>query len=514
MKINLKELIEKRWNSKWSFDKGTNSIMDEMVDAAVLSGKPEFAVILDRGLLKLVESECKFPKLKEFFVTGIFDLWDININIFNLKCKPVNDSYGRYSLITFSKVKPAKIRICAAPEDLTNDKVEWIKQAETFIEYYKELEIYINTFQIPDSLKSLVRKIKYADYRNEVFDVRYYSERFLSISYTISRQMKKEEFIPLKDLVETSGTGYLKMDDILISEEGKAYLITEDFKIPDDSETVPATVNRVLRLKSTMVTPEYLFLYLNSGIYDDINYLLKVELGLGGECDWETDWNDLSEIKVFIPASNIPMALDPDLSQKYRDMFNQKYRRNLVTEKDDNDDNAQNETIIQEDLEDLEGVNLVSDPDANDLILDLMRDVNKMVSNEIYIGAGILIGSILEAFLTGWLRDIENKDYFRDPVSYEYRHGKERPVHLQFKDAIEKIIPLLKISKIHKDVIRKKMEAIRSMRDIVHVRVHLKNPIEMTKSVCETALKDLEDIIKLRYRNFQLDSFMKKIAME
>ena len=111
MKVNLKELIEERWNSKWSFDEGSNSIMDEMVDAAVSSGKPEFAVILDRGLLKLVESECKFPKLKEFFVTGIFDLWNININIFNLKCKPVNDSYGRYSLITFSKVKPAKIRI-------------------------------------------------------------------------------------------------------------------------------------------------------------------------------------------------------------------------------------------------------------------------------------------------------------------------------------------------------------------------------------------------------------------
>ena len=58
------------------------------------------------------------------------------------------------------------------------------------------------------------------------------------------------------------------------------------------------------------------------------------------------------------------------------------------------------------------------------------------------------------------------------------------------------------------------MEAIRSMRDNVHVRVHLENPIEMTKSVCETALKYLEDIIKLRYRNFQMDSFMKKISME
>lgn len=510
MKINLKELIEERWNSKWSFDEGSNSIMDEMVDAAVSSGKPEFAVILDLEFLKGIKSECKFPSLKEFFVTGVFDLWNINLNIFNLKCKPAN-SYGRCSLITFSKVKPAKIRICAAPEDLTNDEVERIEQIETFIEYYKDLEIYINTSKIPDSLKSLAHKIKYADYRNEVFDVKYYSERFLRISHSISDRMKTEKFIPLKDLVEIDETGNPKKDDILISEDGEVYLITEDSKITTDSNTVFTTSYAVLRLKSTLVTPEFLFLYLNSDVFDDITYLLKVELPQ--EDDWLfTDWNVLSEIRIFIPASNTPMALNPDLSQKYRDEFNQKYRRNLVTEKDDNDDNAQNETIIQEELE---GENLVSDPVANDIILCYMREVNKMVSNETYFGAGILIGSILEAFLTNWLGDLEkNKDYFRIAVSHVYRHGKERPVHLQFKDAINNVIPLLKINKIQKENIRKKMEAIRSMRDNVHVRVHLENPIEMTKSVCETALKYLEDIIKLRYRNFQMDSFMKKISME
>lgn len=513
MKVNLKELIEERWNSKWSFDEGTNSVTDEMVDAAVSSGKPEFAVILDLEFLKGIKSECKFPSLKEFFVTGIFDLWKININIFNLKCKPVNYPYGRCSLITFSKVKPAKIRICESPEDLTNDKVEWIKRTETFIEYYKELEIYINTSKIPDSLKSLAHKIKYADYRNEVFDIKHYSDRFLSISHSISDRMKTEKFIPLIDLVEIIEPGNFpeKKDDILISADGEVYLITEDSKITTDSNTVFKTSHVVLRLKSTLVTPEFLFLYLNSDVFDDITYLLKVELPQ--EDDWLfTDWNVLSEIRIFIPASNTPMALNPDLSQKYRDEFNQKYRRNLVTEKDDNDDNAQNETIIQEELE---GENLVSDPVANDIILCYMREVNKMVSNETYFGAVILIGSILEAFLTGWLGDMEkNKDYFRIAVSHVYRHGKERPVQLQFKDAINNVIPLLKINKIQKENIRKKMEAIRSMRDIVHVRVHLENPIEMTKSVCETALKDLEDIIKLRYRNFQMDSFMKKISME
>ena len=125
MKINLKELIEERWNSKYSFDRNSNSVTDEMVDAAVSSGKSEFAVILNRSV-------CNFPSLKEFFVTGIFDLWVIDLNIFNLKCKPAN-SYGRCSLITFSKVKPEKLRICGAPEDLTHVEVERIEEIETFI---------------------------------------------------------------------------------------------------------------------------------------------------------------------------------------------------------------------------------------------------------------------------------------------------------------------------------------------------------------------------------------------
>ena len=509
MKINLKELIEERWISKYSFDRNSNSVTDEMVDAAVSSGKSEFAVILDLDFLKGIKSECKFPSLKEFFVTGIFDLWGITINIFNLKCKPVNDSYGRYSLITFSKVKPAKIRICAAPEDLTNKDVEWDQKLKKYIEYYKELEIYINTFQILDSLKSLVRKIKYADYRNEVFDVRFYSERFLKLSYAISSQTKKEKFIPLKDLVEIIALDNfpLKKDDILISLDAEISLIPEDSKIVHTADFAA-----VLRLKSTMVTPEYLFLYLNSGIFKDINYLLKVELAR--EASWEIDWNDLSEIKVFIPASNTPMALDPDLSQKYRDMFNQKYRPYLITEKNNAEDYTQEEVILQEEMK---GENLVSDPDANERIVDLLRELNGCVSHGFYIGAGILIGSVLEAFFTGWVGDMDNEDYFRDPVSYEYFHGKERALDLSFRDAIDKVLLLLKKGKVDKETlqtIRQKVEAIRSMRDDVHARVYLKHQNKMTKSVCETALKDLEDIIKLRYRNFQMDSFMKKIAME
>lgn len=509
MKINLKELFEERWNSGWSFDEATNSFTDEMVDAAVSSGKPEFAVILAPGLLKRVKCECKFPCLRDYFVTGIFDLW-----LLDSFRKKLNFPPGtlKYSLITFSKDKPAKIRICAAPEDLTNKKVKWTERVETCKEYYKDLESYINASKkdkIPDNLKSLVRNIDYADYREEIFDVRYYSERFIKISNTISNAMKKQKFVPLTDLVEIIEPGNfpLKKDDILISEDGGVGLI------PEDSKTVhTAGFAAVLRLKSTMVTPEYLFLYLNSGIFRDINYLLKVELAQ--DIFILTDWNDLSKIGVFVPAASIPMALDPIQSQKYRDMFNQKYRHNLVTEKDNEVDDAPNDVILQEEMK---GENLVSDPDANERIVDLLRELNGCVSHGIYIGAGILIGSVLEAFFTGWVGDMDNEDYFRDPVSYEYFHGKERALDLSFRDAIDKVLLLLKKGKVDKETlqtIRQKVEAIRSMRDDVHARVYLKHQNKMTKSVCETALKDLEDIIKLRYRNFQMDSFMKKNAME
>jgi hypothetical protein len=210
MKVDLKELFKKRWSLEWNFDVGSTyadgyiSIYDEMVDAAVSEGNDEFAVILCPGLLKFVKCECKFPSLRNYFVTGIFNLW--KLDFINEK-KDLDHSYiFDYSLITFSKQKPKKIRTCVAPEDLKYDPLEYGKQEKPYIkhckEYYKELESYINTSKIPDSLKPLVHEIKYSDYREEVFDARYYSKRFLKISKSISEAKKKCTFVPLKDLVE------------------------------------------------------------------------------------------------------------------------------------------------------------------------------------------------------------------------------------------------------------------------------------------------------------------------
>lgn len=545
MKVDFKELYKKRLNLKWSFDEKSNSVKDEMVDAAVSEGNNEFAVILCIDWLKLVKCECKFPSLRNYFVTGIFNLW--KWNHYNEK-KETNDD-REYSLITFSKEKPKRIRTCIAPEILYDENIFWSKIAIHRIGYYKDLEYYINTSKISDSLRRLVHKIEYSDYREEVFDARYYSKRFLEISNAISEAKKKCTFVPLKDLVEiidwrknidwnkihdgytiwyktldselqkclyplnerglqiTKNLYPLKKGDIVFSLKGSVYLFAEDSKIV----VSPGFITAVLRLKSTWVTPEYLFLYMNSGlrVFNDINYLSKTMVSQDTNymylINWA--WSDLENIPVFIPKTDIPMALDKNAAQKYIDIFNQKYRPYLVAEKELD---VVLDEVVQEEMK---GVCLVSNFDANKRVIELMREVKKSITYEIYNGAVILMGSILEAFFTGWCGDIEREDYFRDPVSSVFVHGKEKDLDLTFRDAIDNVLKRLKITKRDKKI-REKIEKIRAMRDEIHTRVYLKHGTKMTKSICESALKDLEEIIRLRYKNFQMDSFMEMIAIE
>ena len=536
MKINLEELFEKRWSLGWSYNEGSiftswNSVDDEMVNAAISEGNGEFAVILSPQLLKRVKCECKFPCLKNFFVTGVFNLW--RLDWFNKKKKDNKNSFD-YSLITFSKDKPKKIRICIAPEILYDDKIKSNQKEKYCKAYYKELESYINTSKIPESLKSLVNEIAYSDYREEVFDARYYSKRFLKIA----KALKKQKFVLLEDLVEIIDLKKREVDnskwfktldyklqdslyplnekkleawrvffpikkgDIVVSEEGRVYLFADDSKI-----VVSLTgSNAVLRLKSTWVTPEYLFLYMNSGIFEDVNYLSKIMLK---QDMLLTNWTDLEKLPVYLPKSNIPMLLDKNESQKYRDIFDQHYRPFLMMEKEA--DNAHDE---MEGLEEMKDGKLVSDPDANDWVVECLWEVNQSLSHGIYRSAITSIGAVLEAFLTDWLCEIDGNDYFRDSIGITYIHGKEKYLDLSFREAIDRVLKWLTVSKEKKENIRQKVENIRYMRDCVHARVYLKHKIKLTSSVCETALKDLEEIIRLRYYNFQMASFMKTIAIE
>lgn len=522
-KINIEELIKERFDKP--AEVGKKSIDDETIKRAVEKGEREFAVVLYPELLKHVETDCKFPMLKNFYVTGIFDL-----------CRPgpqvlVFGGLYRYSLVTFSASKPKEIKICEAPKYLEDVKLEKNQRVEKYKEYYKDLEAYVNEGTVSDSLRTLTNKIPYEQYCEEVFDARCYSERYLEAL----RRKKKQKYVVLKELVEIidpsiksdyekitryihldsyekfypleennlrTGRGFFPLEkgDILISKKGAAYLFMED------SKTVISPGGcAVLRLKSTLVTPEYLYLYLNSDYLKDINHLSEILLFT--PFAWRPKWSELGKIPVMVPKSDVPMALDKNATQKYIDIFNRKYRPYLVAEKE-------LDVVLDEVVpEEMKGDSLVSNSDANERIIELMREVHKAISCKIYNGAVILMGAILEAFFTDWWGNIKGADYFRDPVCYEFVHGKEQPIDLTFRDAIDKVLKRLKITKRNKDI-REKIEKIRAMRDDIHTRVYLKHGNKMTKSICDSALNDLEEIIRLRYRNFQMDSFMKTIAVE
>ena len=523
MKVNIEELIEERLNTPAKV--GKKSIDDEMIKRAIEKGESEFSVVLYPELLKHLETDCKFPMLKNFYVTGIFDL-----------CRPGPQvlAFGglyRFSLVTYSASKPKEIKICEAPKYLEDKKLKKNQRIEKYKEYYKDLEAYANEGVVSDGLRTLTNKIPYEQYREEVFDARFYSERCLDVL----RYKKKQKYVILKELVEIidpstksdyekitryvhldsyekfypleenklhTGRGFFPLEkgDILISKKGAAYLFAEDSKM-----VISPGNCAVLRLKSTLVTPEYLYLYLNSDRLKDVNYLSEILL-FTPFC-FQPKWRKKKKIPVIVPKSDVPMVLDKKATQKYIDIFNRKYRPYLITEK-------KLDVVLAEVVpEEMKAGHLVSDSDANKRIVELMREVKKSITYEIYNGAVILMGSILEAFFTDWSGNIERMDYFRDPVCYEYIHGEERPLDLTFKEAIEKVLKRLKNAKGNKEI-REKIEKIRAMRDEIHTRVYLKHGNKMTKSICESALKDLEEIIRLRYYNFQMDSFMKTIAVE
>ena len=107
MKVDFNELFKKRWSLGRRFNEESNLVEDEMVEAAVSEGNNEFAVILCPNALKCLKCECKFPSLRNFFVTVIYNLWRWNYyNEMKETDNPYDGDTLEYSLITFSKEQP------------------------------------------------------------------------------------------------------------------------------------------------------------------------------------------------------------------------------------------------------------------------------------------------------------------------------------------------------------------------------------------------------------------------
>ena len=135
-----------------------------------------------------------------------------------------------------------------------------------------------------------------------------------------------------------------------------------------------------------------------------------------------------------------------------------------------------------------------------------MKELNVSVPNGAYRSAVVLIGSILEAFLTDWASELDRKNYFEKPYREALVNGRKVPIDLSLNDAICRIAKIIKKWKA-----REMADAIRIMRNDIHPRVFLDNGKNLTKCECEKAVKNLEAVIRSRYDDYSSSSFKTKM---
>jgi len=178
--------------------------------------------------------------------------------------------------------------------------------------YYKDLEAYINTSKVSNSIRSLVNDVPYSEFCENNFNICYYTREYLPVK----KSLKKQEIVKLKDLVEfipakRGSRDCLKKNDIILSDlEGFVILEFLDETAIDREKLSFYPI--ILRVKSNRVTAEYLYLYMQSKVFKILS------LPVAYNRSW-TQINVLGELPVPLPNTKKPMAENKELSQKYEE---------------------------------------------------------------------------------------------------------------------------------------------------------------------------------------------------
>ncbi len=591
MNINIEELIKE--HTKWCLEnKGeinARALFSNLI-SELSKNTDEFAVIQDAEFFNGLGSRKDFPGweklLRGYNIKGLFELGHIDFQNKPDSLRAVSDEY---ILIVLSKNKPKWVKICAVPR-----KRGFLGLAKSDLnEYYKDLELFINTSEIAESIKLYVNKILCKKFSYGQFDARVYTNEYLSLLIKIKKQKvvplnelvdvvkvdlesKRESFDAesykdnpilskiIKDLSENLDIDWnpqiyispsqIKKGDLIFVNEAclydsstrrRCYLVTEE----PFQEQLMGSYSVVLRLKSDLVTPEYLYFYMQSEIFDVLSIASCRKLG-------GVDFSRLKQIPVLLPNTKTPMAKNKELSQKYRDLYkffppkivtygkedyritiegNRSYDCSKMKEQLKEHFAQHNENVysdikfdsneFKEDYyafykklsREIDGEDALSEeiqeryieePHKQNIIKyinDTMAELKISIPNGAYQSAVVLIGAVLEAFLIDWAGEMDGENYFEKKYREVNIDGRLQPMYMKLNDAICRIGKVVK-----KWSARDKADAIRDMRNSIHPSVFFKQNEKLTKEKCEMALKDLNAVIKSRYADFSSDFFRKK----
>lgn len=412
----------------------------------------------------------------------------------------------QFNLIVLSKYKQSEILMCKSPDYKTFTSKSRVPKSglvgnqlitEEYQNYLEKVESYLNGNENP--LNGF--KINYSGFDKDKFYINYYLPEYKEINEKLS----KEKTVPLSTLADVilprhtneeakvlrgrfynypldvdklpvgkRGKEELKKGDILIGRIGrsKSYLVSQDV------QGVYTTANTyILRVKSDKVTPEYLFLFLQSEVAE--KYVFQ---HLRGNILALINKKDLGDLPIILPQKETlnkskqvfeTLYLMPK-EQKTISEINDLLFSKKLTKKPIQDE------LVNELLESVKQVKL-------DLLKEIIdgdiEEVGKCVSQKAFKASIILCGSILEAVLLDWISEMKNRDYIS---------SKDK------KKSLSMMINEMEEAGVFDATLKSYANKVKEYRNLVHPSRLLQKEIEINDKIAKDMLFKLKKILEKR----------------
>lgn len=462
------------------------------------------------------DTEKAYLILPSFFLQkGIGDVKEIKELIFetyNLSAiiglGKIWESYTsiQFNLIVLSKEEKSEIFICEEPEGKAFSANGEISESglienqvitENYKGYLEKVEDYL-TEENESQLNGF--KIKQTDFDKEKFYLEYYLPRYKELD----EKLAKENTLQLLNLAEIiiprfikeegkvlrvgsfnypleihklpigrRGKDELRKGDILISRIGnsKSYLVAQELK-----EVYPTIHTYILRVTSEKVSPEYLYLFLQSEVAK--KYVLRNSTG---SVLSHINKKDLEKLPIIIPQK--------ETLSKSKEVFETLYLKPKENKAIDKINDLLfspkkikkpiQEEFVDELLEKIKSTKLAL---IKEIVEADFKEIKKCVNQEAYKATVILCGSILEAVLLDWLSDIKKRNYLRERED------------LSFFDMIKE----MEKTGVFDRKLTNYAHKVRDYRNLVHPKKMLREEIELNSEIVIDMIWKLKKILEKR----------------
>ena len=128
-----------------------------------------------------------------------------------------------------------------------------------------------------------------------------------------------------------------------------------------------------------------------------------------------------------------------------------------------------------------------------------VTELEKCFEAGAYKSTLILAGSILEAFLIDWLSEKDGVDYFVNPYKVVKTNNKGMTYEKEDDRLVTYINAINEIEMPNWMEPAEKANNIRNNRNLVHIKLCMKDDIKIDRKICCKVISDLKDIISTRH---------------